>query len=373
MKYNVLELYAGTGRSVQPFLSWSKTGAVGLVDNSSYARDVYISNFPSANYLEADLSATKPQDLISLVGGTVDILLGCPPCQGFSDCGSRKKNDGRKRHIGHYETFVRTLRPKALALENVPLAARSEPFRRFTASLQQLGYLWSSSIINAACWGSCQTRQRLVLVAFQKRFGTPQFPAATHGGDDEYFHYGKMKFCKIADDPVGILGRTPATQRIEKRVLKRAGEKANEKGLSIPKIKTVFDGLPSVGTPLADEMDHVPSGHSPEMLDRMAAVQEGDRWQDGTDHFSQAYGRLHREGLSRTITNFFPNAGSGRFWHPTENRAITLREAARIQGFPDTFKFGKDDVKNRTLVGNALDSAISTLVFTTIANAPLDS
>jgi len=95
----------------------------------------------------------------------------------------------------------------------------------------------------------------------------------------------------------------------------------------------------------------------------MGQICEGARWSGGRDHYSQAYGRLHRKGLARTITGFFPNAGSGRFWHPCENRSLTLREAARIQGFPDDFRFLKNDSENCVLVGNALDKALADLTF----------
>ena len=91
----------------------------------------------------------------------------------------------------------------------------------------------------------------------------------------------------------------------------------------------------------------------------MRAVPEGQRWEGGADHYSQSYGRLHRQGLARTITCSFPNAGSGRFWHPTENRSLTLREAARIQGIEDGFRFPTQQLHSITIVGNALDSALA--------------
>jgi DNA (cytosine-5)-methyltransferase 1 len=98
----------------------------------------------------------------------------------------------------------------------------------------------------------------------------------------------------------------------------------------------------------------------------MALVPEGGRWAGGLEHYSQSYGRLHRNGLARTITTAFPNAGSGRFWHPTENRALTLREAARLQGFPDSFHFVPPFSRAAFLVGNALDKTIADLVFEVI-------
>jgi len=125
--------------------------------------------------------------------------------------------------------------------------------------------------------------------------------------------------------------------------------------------------LPTIGSLRATRVNHVAWKHSGGIRKRMANVPEGSRWSGGADHFSQAYGRLHRRGLSRTITGFFPNAGSGRFWHPVENRAITLREAARIQGFPDSFTFLAKDRQNQHLVGNALDAALAGFTYGVIA------
>jgi len=128
-----------------------------------------------------------------------------------------------------------------------------------------------------------------------------------------------------------------------------------------------------VGTEAGKKLGHFKWGHKPEMLKRMRAVKEGGRWSGGEDHYSQAYGRLHRDGLARTITTFFANPGSGRFWHPTENRALTLREAARIQGFPDEFEFlMKRPANNCVLVGNALDASLANLSYSSIRGC-LDS
>ena len=99
------------------------------------------------------------------------------------------------------------------------------------------------------------------------------------------------------------------------------------------------------------------------MIERMSRVPEGGRWRGGEDHFSHAYGRLHRRGLARTITTYFSNPGSGRFWHPSQERPLTLREAARIQGFDDSFRFQGPMSRSSRLIGNALDRAIADVAF----------
>jgi DNA (cytosine-5)-methyltransferase 1 len=101
----------------------------------------------------------------------------------------------------------------------------------------------------------------------------------------------------------------------------------------------------------------------------MGRVPEGGRWRGGADHFAHSYGRLHRRGLARTITTFLAYAGSGRFWHPTENRALTIREAARIQGFPDSYRFPVNSKRTAALVGNALDYALASICYDTVRHA----
>jgi DNA (cytosine-5)-methyltransferase 1 len=155
-----------------------------------------------------------------------------------------------------------------------------------------------------------------------------------------------------------MLGITPGSCRTAKRL---PDFMAHELGrLPAPRVEDVFGGLPRFGSREAKALGHEPGVHSPLMLRRMKRVPEGGRWKGGQDHFAQAYGRLHRKGLARTITTFFSNPGSGRYWHPTDDRVITLREAARLQGFDDGFRFESPHLSyNARLIGNALDAYLA--------------
>jgi DNA (cytosine-5)-methyltransferase 1 len=169
---------------------------------------------------------------------------------------------------------------------------------------------------------------------------------------------------KVKDDPIGMLGDTPAAQRVSKIVNFHEIKPGPKK---IPTVDAALEGLPRIHTREAAELSHIPWEHTPKVLRRMGAVKEGQRWKGGDDHFSQSYGRLHRRGLARTITTYFANPGSGRYWHPTSNRSLTLREAARLQGFPDSFRFIEPIGRAATrLVGNALDARVAELIFQTI-------
>jgi DNA (cytosine-5)-methyltransferase 1 len=126
-----------------------------------------------------------------------------------------------------------------------------------------------------------------------------------------------------------------------------------------PNLWEIIGDLENCSGSQAAKLSHVPWKHTGAVTLTMSKVKEGERWRGGCDHYSQSYGRLHRRGLSRTITCSFPNPGSGRFWHPIEDRSITLREAARIQGIEDEFHFIPPYSRAASLVGNALDMALA--------------
>ena len=358
----MVELYAGTARSAEPFSNWKRAKLALLADSSSFAKQTYLANVPDAPYEAIDLATASPRDLISKAGKRIDVLLGCPPCQGFSESGKRDPNDPRNSHMGRFALVLEAARPKAVALENVPLSATSPEYRDLIAILERLGYKWKATIANAIQYGSCQSRQRLLLVAFHRDIGVePNFPAPTHGSNKRVFSYSSRTFKSIASDRCDLLGVTPATQRLVRDTVVSQSTK-----LGPHAAKTVWDqigDLPAVGTEAAVSLQHVRWPHSTSMLRRMGQIAEGGQWSGGTDHFSHSYGRLHRKGFARTITGYFAYAGSGRFWHPVENRSLTVREAARIQGFPDSFQFLDNGRKTASLVGNALDSVFATICY----------
>jgi DNA (cytosine-5)-methyltransferase 1 len=363
---HIVELYAGTARSAEAFRRWRRCRVSLLVDHDEYAARTYRMNYPRAPYIVQDLAKMSAGQLLASAGGQVDVLLGCPPCQGFSENGQRNPHDPRNRHLSHFARLAEELRPLAVAMENVPLAGDTPQFRGLVRRLGRGGYASTAGIINAALRGSTQSRQRLVFLAIRGDVRVaPVFPPATHGGTGEYFSYRFGCMRTLDSDRAGMLG-IPASIFHVRELL---GHWENDLGPErIPDVETTLGGLPAIGTTEAARLAHQPWAHCREQLRRMARVPEGGRWDGGKDHYSQSYGRLHRRGLARTITTAFPNAGSGRFWHPTENRSLTLREAARIQGFPDSFTFIPPFSLGAFLVGNALDRAIADLTYQVIRN-----
>lgn len=367
-KLRVAEIYAGTARSVEPFRNWMRCEIALLVDSSSFARKTYLANFPKAPYVKLSVGSVPLRDVVARAEGPIDILLGCPPCQGFSETGKRDPDDPRNSHMRRFARIVEIAKPLAIAIENVPLAATSDECCDLTGTLNENGYNWDATIANAIQYGSCQSRQRFILVGFRGDLNVfPKFPRPTHGSNKRVFSYSSRTFRSVAAHAVDMLGIAPSTQRLGREL---AGNSLTKLGPNPS--KTVWDeigDLPEVGTAEAKQAQHVGCGHSTAVLRRMGQVPEGGQWSGSDDHYSHTYGRLHRSGFARTITGYFPYAGAGRFWHPCENRALTVREAARIQGFPDSFRFLDSSRKTTALVGNALDSVFATMCYKMIRAA----
>lgn len=367
-RLRIVELYAGTARSVEPFQHWRRAEVALLVDSCGHARDTYRLNHPNAPYARRDIARLRPSELIELAGGRVDILLGCPPCQGFSETGLRLKDDPRNRHVHHFARLAHAARPLAIVMENVPRVAESDEFAKLVCLLENAGYSWTSAIANSAQYGSSQNRQRLLFIALRGDTGVePELPLPSHGGNARLFSYSTLTYRSPFIHPVELLGVTPATQRLSRQMRQDLALKLGSRPMAT--VGEAIGGLPNVGTKPADESHHVPWAHSRAMLRRMERVAEGGRWRGGLDHYAHTYGRLHRKGLSRTITTFFAYAGGGRFWHPTENRSLTLRESARIQGFTDAFQFLESSKRSAALVGNALDSSLASICYQTVRQA----
>jgi DNA (cytosine-5)-methyltransferase 1 len=363
-KLHVVELYAGTARSVEPFRNWKRATISLLVDHDRLAAQTYRFNYPNSPYLEGDLTRISAADVRWFAGGTVDILLGCPPCTGFSDTGSRNLRAFVNSHLTRFSQIAVELRPLAVAIENVPIAGETGRFDAFVRRLERAGYISTHGILNAALRGSAQGRHRLLYIGIRKDVGVaPTIPQATHGGGS-YFSYRLQRIASLQDDQMGILSESPGARRVRDAmpfVDTIAGMKW------IPTVGDALADLPKLGTKKARDLSHFRWQHTPNMVRRMSRVGEGGRWRGGADHYSHAYGRLHRRGLARTITTFFSNPGSGRFWHPTSDRAVSLREAARLQGFPDSFRFFNDACMGSCrLVGNALDGRLADVAYEVI-------
>jgi len=265
-----------------------------------------------------ELSVARVLRELDLRPGQLDLLAGCPPCQGFSAMrslnGHQPVVDGRNDLVLQVERFVRGLRPKAVMLENVPALVRDRRLKGLVTSLKKMGYSVTMEVLDASRFGVPQRRRRMILVA--GRHG----PIQLAGEDSRRV---------TVRDAIGVLPASgqsgdPLHDLSEKR---------------LPKIARLISRIPKDGGSRRD------LGSSDQL--------DCHRRCDG---FHDVYGRMAWADVAPTITSGCVNPSKGRFLHPEEDRAITLREAALLQGFPLDFKFdlrrGKYAVAE--MIGNAL-------------------
>jgi DNA (cytosine-5)-methyltransferase 1 len=370
-KLKVAEVFAGIGGVTGGFIDAGGFEPVFLNDNDWVARDAFTLNFPrlADRYHVRSVRGLTGPELVDLAGGSVDGLLGCPPCQGLSPVGSRIKNDERNELLHEMHRLIRSIEPKFFVIENVPSLLQTELYKHFKDSLS-VRYRLNGVVLNAAEYGVPQLRRRAVIVGFRKDLEIePSLPPPTHGGRGTVFDYRTGVYV-APSQPKGrrLLQLRPGIRLPASRPLVTLWRALGDLPARIPlgesveeyarPAATAYQRLMRSGAPPL--RNHRSWDHRPDVVEFLAAVGPGDSPREyggrgrNTTYFSQAYARLHRGGLARTITTNFHNAGSGRFTHYAAPRTLTIREALRIQGFPDVFYFqGLSSSDAERLVGNA--------------------
>lgn len=254
----------------------------------------------------------------------VKVLAGCAPCQPFSTYsqGKADETDGRWHLLEQFERLALETLPHVITMENVPRLAEQEIFESFVDSLESEGYKVSHQVVCCADYGVPQRRNRLVLLA--SRLG-----------------------------PISLIPKTVKTHKTVKRALSR---------------------LPKLGAGERCEEDplHMASGLSDLNMRRMRASKPGGTWRDWPEElvadchkketgktYPGVYGRMEWAEPSPTITTQFFGFGNGRFGHPEQDRAISLREGAILQSFPRGYRFVKSgEPISLTNVGRLIGNAV---------------
>jgi DNA (cytosine-5)-methyltransferase 1 len=269
----------------------------------------------------------------------VDVIVGGPPCQGFSMLGKRDASDTRNYLWQEYAATILRAQPKYFVVENVAAFAKSQQFEDFTASTQSDGllrdYTFEWDVLNAADYGAFQARKRAILIGRHRDLPELGMPEATHVGRHrtvrEAFHSIPSRVTRTRLD-----GRTKEFFGLE---------------------------LPGVFRPA--EL-HIGRDYSPLSRKRFRKIPEGGNrfdlpdgllapcWRGHTKGSGDVMGRLHWDKPSVTIRTEFFKPEKGRYLHPTEHRAITHYEAAVLQGFPETHRFVGSKTAIARQIGNAV-------------------
>jgi DNA (cytosine-5)-methyltransferase 1 len=293
---------------------------IGAIDNDPIAIETYKENHPEVNVWENDIRKINISSLRKTLGikkGDLDLLAGCPPCQGFSNLrtlnGAKKIIDNRNDLIFEFLRFVKELRPKTIMMENVPGLMKDLRFSFFYHEIAMLGYKINYNVLNAGDYGVPQRRKRLLLLAGRKQ---------------------KITFADKIESPT---------------------------------VKDFIRNLPKAGKS-GDMLHDFPERRSDSVLRRIMKIpknggsrhdlpeKEQLRCHKNCDGFKDIYGRLSWNKPAPTITSGCTNPSKGRFLHPSENRSITLREAALLQTFPMDYYFSIKKGKGAVaiMIGNAL-------------------
>lgn len=349
----VVDLFCGCGG-----MSWGLQQEgfkiIAGVDNNRAALKTYRVNFPTAQALEWDLSRPMVQlrDQLELEEGRLDVLVGGPPCQGFSKNvprGDRFLEDAKNLLVRSYMEAIEVFRPKALVMENVAEMANAfdGAFRdELLSHLDRLGYAADYHVHNAAEFGVPQRRRRVVFLA--NRMGTSvRFPARRYRVPlKEGTHKSAVQGAEGVTVWEAIGDLAPVR-----------GRGGNPNSYSRTPFSEFQRLMRAKEAPLTQ---HEERRLRPQQQARYEALEAGQGLKDLPDHlrpksgYSGAYGRLTQDMIAPTITRWVFHPGSGRFGHPVESRIITIREAARFQSFSDDFKFEGTNQEKSWQIGNAV-------------------
>ncbi len=332
--YNVLDLFCGCGGLSKGFEEAGYNVLVG-VDFEQSALNTFERNHSGAVGLHLDLSAPESFDIIddTIYGRSIDIIIGGPPCQGFSLTGPRNFDDARnKLYLALIET-VRRYSPKAFLIENVPGMAnlykgevKDEIVKRFT----QMGYNVSYKIVCAADYGVPQVRKRLVFIGLKNSDKPFEFPSP-YLTPEEYIT------CEEA------IGDLPSLEySLGEEVSAYESEPLND-------FQRLMRGASNT------LHNHTSINHKQFVKDVIALVPDGGNYKDlppgvGESRvFHMAWTRLNSKKPARTV-----DTGHRNLFHYKYNRCPTVRESARIQTFPDDFVFLGNRGQQNKQVGNAV-------------------
>lgn len=325
------------------------------IDNSEPAVNTYRRNFPNTTVKELDLSDSSSREILDGTGldeSNVDVVIGGPPCQGFSVMGKRDPDDERNRLLLDFAEYIVSFSPDYFVMENVEGLASGDARSYLDEFLDRVGDTGYEKVepvrvLNAANFGVPQNRNRLIIIGYKSGVPKPSYPDEEEKVDSW--------------DAIQDLPLEPEDSEIVDGVYQGEIGSPSEYVEKINSWSPKSDQLPDGLTGLE------PVDHEQRVRDRFDTVEPGSR-----DEISR-YHRLHKKEPSMTL-----RAGSSRDRgthtaarpiHPEAPRVITVREAARIQSFPDWFQFHDTKYYGMRHIGNSVPPLLAKKVGETILKA----
>ena len=369
-KLTAIDLFAGAGG-----LSTGLEMAGFQVNYANEISPIYSetlqSNHPTATVSVKDIrlvDASKVRQSLNLKKGELDLLAGGPPCQGFSINAPKRSLDDTRNHLfWDFLRFVEEFNPKTVLVENVPGMISfngGETVRAILDSLADLGYRTMVKVLYAPHYGIPQMRWRTVFLGTRLEFDPlALFPTPTHSATGRSNFTTQLDGLSLLLSPKGrgSLEQTTVADAISDLPPIQNGSKAYEGGYPSDPHSDFQEKLRSGSTTI---WNHEAAGLGPANLVRLPHIPPGGSWRDipydllpsgmkrarRSDH-TRRYGRLDPHGIASTIlTKCDPHWGT--FIHPSQDRIISVREAARIQSFPDHVRFFGKITDQYKQVGN---------------------
>lgn len=343
--YNVVDLFAGVGGLSYGF---SKLPEFRILAANEIEKDIsiaYTLNHPNVNMLNCDINSLTEEKLSAALNGqTVDLVVGGPPCQSYSTVGKRQMDD-RANLFMQYKRVLQILKPRAFVFENVTGILSMDKGRLFPKiqhEFESIGYEVKYKVLDAVDFGVPQHRERVILVGF-KGNNPFEYPETTHGE-------GKTPYVTLKD----AIGDLPVLKSGESS--SRYDSPADSSFLQFVRASgcelTEHDA-PKNGEHLIRIMQALKDGESKDDLPESIRPQSG---------YGNTYAKLWWEKPSTTITRNFACPSSSRCIHPRDSRAMSIREGARLQSFPDDYKFYGSDRMKRLEIGNAVPPLLSVAI-----------
>lgn len=314
MAYRYIDLFCGAGGLSLGFDQAGFENMFAVEVNPDFAK-TYARNFPRHQLIVDDIRNIEDDKIRELVGNRkVDVIIGGPPCQGFSMAGNIGRtflDDERNRLFKEFVRFVACAQPKLFVMENVAALAthlKGKTIQTIIRAFENAGcgYQVQYEVLNSVNYGIAQERRRIVIVGIRKDLKTE-------------FSYP-------------------------------------EKSKETVTIKDVIDDLPKLASgQKSDIPNHEAMKHSAQMLEKMSYVKDGGNRMDIPEKLRPGSGDIRKYiRYDSTKPSFCVTGDMRKIFHYEQNRALTARELARIQSFPDDFIFEGASIRIQQQIGNAV-------------------
>jgi DNA (cytosine-5)-methyltransferase 1 len=304
-KPKVVDLFSGAGLLSYAFVS-ENFHILRAIEQNTIAAQTYRENLGD-HVQVADISKVEPS-------GNCDVLIGGPPCQGFSTLGRRDGDDPRNRLSMQMAVWAETLCPKVVVIENVPTFLTSNHWASLKKQFERLGYAVTATILNSADFGVPQVRKRCFVVA--SKIGQPVFGDPTRSQSLTV----REAWDGLPQKPDGNNGHFAI----------------NPSSMALARMKVI-----------------PPGGDKRDVLRNAPDLAPKSWWKIG-GQATDVWGRMHWDAPCNTLRTALLNPSKGRYIHPTQNRVITLREAARLHSIPDTWQFIGTPYQVARQIGNGV-------------------